>query len=435
MTHSLDNVPRTPILGCIADDVTGATDLATNLVKGGMRVVQIFGMPDKHALQNTTGADAIVVALKTRSVAKDRAIDESLQTLRSLQKMGITLFYFKYCSTFDSTAEGNIGPVAEALMSELGVEQTIFCPAFPDAGRTVCDGLLFVGDKLLHESGMQNHPINPMTDANLERVLRQQTTRNIGNIRHESYDHGASFVTEQMASLLSKNVSLMITDALNGDHLATLAQAVCQMPLLTGGSGLAGYLPHQYRRLGLLDAAEFTATIPQVFGRTLIIAGSCSTATIAQVNHIAKHHPVFQVDVEAIVEKLDTELERLRNWATANEGQTLVVASAAFPNVVKEMQRRFGVTRVAVAVESFLAAAALMMVKDFEARRLVLAGGETSGAVASALGVKMLNIGPEICTGVPWTETVGDEPRLAIAFKSGNFGDEVFFETAMKMLP
>ncbi|TWT84506.1 hypothetical protein CA13_59850 [Planctomycetes bacterium CA13] len=434
------------VLGCIADDVTGATDLAINLVQGGMRVVQILGVPDADVLSQSDGSqsdgvDAIVVALKTRSIPKQDAIDQSLETLRAFQSHGIKRFYFKYCSTFDSTEQGNIGPVAESLIDALGVEQTVFCPAFPRAGRTVYQGHLFVADKLLSESGMQNHPLNPMTDANLVRFLAKQSTRKVGLLSHQTLAvESVDAIRDRLATLREQGESLVIVDTCDDSDLRMLARSVASMPLVTGGSGLARFLPDAYREVGVLNDSPFVPPLPAVDGRSLIVAGSCSIATRTQVKRMESQCPSWHVDVDALMENHESELTRVKSWAgkawdeTANNGAPLLVTSTSNPESVGEMQTRFGVEAVAKAIEQFLGTLTKMMVDELGVRRLILAGGETSGAVVSSLGIRSLQIGPEICAGVPWTETIGCQPRLALALKSGNFGDEDFFQTALEML-
>ncbi len=447
MTTTTDPSSRTPVLGCIADDVTGATDLAINLVQGGMRVVQLLGVPGADLLNRCRDVDAYVVALKSRSIPEQQAIEQSVDALRVLKNSGVTRFYFKYCSTFDSTENGNIGPVAEALMDCLGVKQTIFCPAFPQAARTVYRGHLFVADKLLHESGMENHPLNPMTDANLLRVLSKQVAGKVGLLPYDTVADRTSVqdlqqtspypaIDRRLEELATEGVSLVITDACNNDHLGAIAHAVATRPLVTGGSGLARFLPRAYREIGLLRSVEFVPRLPQVSGRSLIVAGSCSAATGRQVKWMQQKCPAWQVDVAAVIADRDTELAKIRAWAAgADQNQPLLVASTAPPQNVADLQNRFGGEAVAAAIEDFLASVTTMLVQEAGIRRLVLAGGETSGAIVGALGIGWLHIGPEICAGVPWTETGEGSSRLALALKSGNFGEDDFFEKALEMLP
>ena len=342
---------RHPVLGCIADDATGATDLALNLVQGGMRVVQILGVPTAEELRQLDGVDAVVIALKTRSVPKQDAINESLAALRRMQQLGIERFYFKYCSTFDSTERGNIGPVAEALMYELQAEQTIFCPAFPRAGRTVYQGHLFVGDRLLNESGLEHHPLNPMTDANLVRFLAKQTHGNVGLLSYDTYGNGTAKLRERIDRLAEQGCSHVITDICDDGQLAELASVAAGMKLVTGGSGLARYLPLAYRDAGVLTSPVFAPCLPDVRGRSLIVAGSCSPATNAQVRWMAERCPVWQVSVAALFDDADAELAKLKEWAASADPSTpLLVASTAPPDVVQQLQRQFGVEQVAEAV-------------------------------------------------------------------------------------
>lgn len=426
---------RNAVLGCIADDVTGATDLANNLVQGGMRVVQVLGAPDAKTLARLSEADAIVVALKTRSILAQDAISQSLKSLNALREIGVARFYFKYCSTFDSTEHGNIGPVSEALMDALGVEQTVFCPAFPRAGRTVYHGHLFVGDSLLNESGMQSHPINPMTDANLTRFLAKQTSRGIGLVSYDDIRPGVSSVEERLSRLRRDGVSMVVTDTCSDENLATLASACASMPLVTGGSGLAHFLPDAYRKCGLLRSGTFAPEIPSVKGRSLIVAGSCSKATTAQVKYMQEKCPCYAVDVAAVMEDDVAELEKIVQWVEqVDVFQPVLIASSAAPDKIAEMQSRFGAMEVALAIENFLAATTVRLVSDLGFNRLVLAGGETSGAIVRELSIGALKIGPEICTGVPWTESLDGERPLALVLKSGNFGGVGFFESALEML-
>jgi len=264
------------LLGCIADDFTGATDLANNLVRSGMRVVQAIGVPDGPL---DVDADAVVVALKSRTIAPADAIAQSLAALKWLQAQGAQQIYFKYCSTFDSTAQGNIGPVAEALMDALGTDFTIATPAFPDNGRTVFKGHLFVGDVLLSESGMQNHPLTPMTDANLVRVLQAQCRRKVGLIDHKAVAQGADAIRARIAALRADDVGLAVVDAVSNDDLLRLGPALGGLPLVTAGSGVAIGLPQNWG----LQASSTASALPAPRGLQAVVSGSCSLATNRQV--------------------------------------------------------------------------------------------------------------------------------------------------------
>ena len=428
MSSSASNSKRPPVLGCIADDVTGATDLAINLVQGGMRVVQLLTIPTVAELQEID-ADAVIVALKTRSVRKGEAVKQSLAALESLRGVGIERFFFKYCSTFDSTEEGNIGPVAEALLDALEANQTIFCPAFPCNGRTVYHGHLFVHGKLLNESGMENHPLNPMTDANLVRFLGKQTQRKVGLLTYDELPTAR----EGLAELEREDCPLVVTDACDDKHLKILAASVANQTLVTGGSGIARYLPGAYREAGLFTADSSSPTLPTATGRSLIVAGSCSSATIQQVAWMQSKSNAFHVEVDIVLENPNAT-DDLVEWASGSDGtKPVMIYSSARPEKVNETQQKHGREVVANAMEAFLSTVTERLVNEFGFGKLVLAGGETSGAIVQQLGIRALRIGPEISPGIPWTESLDAQP-LALALKSGNFGGEDFFERALEML-
>jgi len=423
---------RNLILGCIADDVTGATDLAINLVQGGMRVVQLLAIPTKLELSELD-ADAVVVGLKTRSIPKREAKEQSVQCLRVFRQSGIERYFFKYCSTFDSTSEGNIGPVAAALMETIDMEQTVFCPALPRNGRTVYQGHLFVNGKLLNESGMENHPLNPMTDANLVRVLSQQCDRNVGLLSFEDIEAG--IVADRLEELRSEGTPFVIVDACSDEQLVVIAGSAADLPLVTGGSGIARFLPAAYRKNGLLTSAEYVVARPRVTGRSLIVAGSCSLATNRQVEWMKDKIPCWPVDVDEVVTNKEIALAKVQDWArSADVNSPLLIATTATAERVAEIQSQHGGKAVAAAIEDFLSEVTSSFVSDFALARLIIAGGETSGAILQSLGVRALRIDAEICAGVPWTESIGERP-MALALKSGNFGSDDFFERALEMLP
>jgi uncharacterized protein YgbK (DUF1537 family) len=425
--------PAAPLLGCVADDFTGATDLALNLVQGGMRVVQWLEVPNTDDLTRIE-ADALVVALKSRSIPPEEAVEMSLRSLARLQDAGCRRFYFKYCSTFDSTSRGNIGPVAEALMAELNCEQAIFCPAFPDVGRTVYRGHLFVHDKLLNESGMENHPLNPMRDSSLVRLLASQSRASVGLLPYDKVAAGPETITDSLQQLLAAGKHLVVVDALDVGHLRNIAAACGDLPLVTGGSGLARYLPAVYRALRLLEAEPFSAELPVAAGRQAIISGSCSAATQAQVSRQLDRSAAWQVNIKQLMEDAKAQYEEIARWAQAQPTDAiLMVYSTASAAAVSAAQQQFGREPLAAAVEQLLARVARLLVKQLGVRQLIVAGGETASAVASALKLTALRIGPEIAPGVPWTESLG-EPPLALALKSGNFGAGDFFQTALEML-
>lgn len=415
------------ILGVIADDFTGATDVASMLVRAGMRTVQVMGVPDGPPPE----ADAVVVALKSRTAPVSEAVRDSLAALRWLQGGGARQFYFKYCSTFDSTPTGNIGPVAEALLDALGSDFTIACPAFPENGRTVFRGHLFVGDELLSDSGMRHHPLTPMTDANLVRVLQAQCQGRVGLARHDVVSQGTDALRQRLAELRASGMRFAVVDAIDNDALRTMAAACADMPLITAGSGVALGLPAVYETQGWLKPDAEAARLPSVGGRAAVLSGSCSSATNAQVAHwIAQGRPAMRIDARALAAGEDLATQATR-WAGAQGDTPVLIYATAQPDEVKAIQAELGVQRAGHLVEQCLARVAASLV-DAGVRRLVVAGGETSGAVVQALGVQQLRIGAAIDPGVPWTQAEGRP--LLLALKSGNFGTVDFFSKALALV-
>ena len=413
------------VLGCIADDFTGASDLANNLVRAGMRVVQTIGVP---ASPLSAEVDAVVVALKSRSIAPQEAIAQSLAALAWLQAQGAGQIYFKYCSTFDSTAEGNIGPVTEALMDALGTDFTIATPAFPDNNRTVFKGYLFAGDTLLNESGMQNHPLTPMTDANLVRVLQAQTRRAVGLVDYTVVAKGAQGVEQRMQELKAAGIGIAIVDAISNDDLMRLGPALKGMPLVTAGSGVAIGLPQNF---GIAPSAQ-SSILPPPTGLQAVLSGSCSLATNAQVlAFINAGLPTLAINPLRAASGIDVAAEALAWAAPLLQAGPVLVYSTAESATIKAVQRQLGVEQAGALVEHTLAAIAKGLVA-LGVRQLVVAGGETSGACVQALGIAQIQIGPQIAPGVPWTYC--EPQRLHIALKSGNFGGNNFFTDAFKML-
>lgn len=420
----------TLLLGCIADDFTGATDLANTLVKAGMRTIQLLGVPPEDLA--VPEADCIIVALKSRSNPAAEAVSMSLAALEWLRRRGAQQYYFKYCSTFDSTDRGNIGPVADALLDALGERFTVFNPSFPTNKRTVYKGYLFVGEELLSESGMRHHPLTPMTDPSLVRVLQRQTTHKVGLVQYTSVVAGAGAVRQSFDKLRGENVRHAVLDSITDEHLLTLGEACADLKLVTGGSGMAMGLPANFIRQGKLRKGE-GATLPKVTGPTVVLAGSCSVATQAQVADMRKSHEAFQLDPVAIAQGKDQAREALA-WAQSRLGEKpILIYSTAAPEQVSAIQGQLGRERAGELVEQTLGRIATGLVSAGVCR-LVVAGGETSGAVVGALGVRGLYIGPEIDPGVPWTFSIG-QPTLALALKSGNFGTVDFFTKAFRVQP
>ncbi|MEV2256082.1 3-oxo-tetronate kinase [Streptomyces sp. NPDC050147] len=417
-------------LGCIADDFTGATDLANNLVRAGMRVVQLIDVP-QAATEGPPGADAVVIALKSRTNPASEAVAASLRALEWLRSAGAEQIYFKYCSTFDSTRAGNIGPVTEALMDALGTDFTVATPAFPDNGRTVFKGHLFVGDVLLGESGMRHHPLTPMTDSNLVSVLGAQTARPVGLIDHTVVAAGADAIQKRMGALREEGVGAAIVDAVSNDDLLRLGAAVKELPLVTAGSGLAIGLPANWG----FTPSPAAAQLPPPGGYQAIVSGSVSTATNGQVqDFLRRGRPAFNVDPLRIAAGDDVAGQALA-FAAAHlaEGPVLVHSTEA-PDAVKDVQGRLGVAEAGALVEQTLARVAEGLV-ELGVRQLVVAGGETSGAVVQKLGVTGLRVGPQIDPGVPWCAAALPEGgTLHITLKSGNFGGPDFFTAAFAHL-
>jgi uncharacterized protein YgbK (DUF1537 family) len=418
-----------PLLGCIADDFTGATDLANMLVRGGMRTVQSIGIP---SAQVTAGldADAIVIALKSRTTPVAEAVEQSLAALAWLREQGCEQIFFKYCSTFDSTAAGNIGQVSEALLGALGSDFTLACPAFPENGRTIFRGHLFVQDQLLSESGMQHHPLTPMTDANLVRVLQSQTRLNVGLLRYDTIAGGTEQVRARIAELRTQGVGIAIADALSDSDLYTLGAACADLPLLTGGSGLALGLPENFRRAGKLRNLD-ASKLPAVSGREVVLAGSASIATNGQVAAwLEAGRPALRIDPLALATGEPVVAQAL-SFARDND-QTVLIYATSSPDEVKSVQQQLGIEHAGSLVEKAFGEIAQGL-RQSGVRRFVIAGGETSGAVVQALGVQLLQIGAQIDPGVPATVSNTDEP-LALALKSGNFGGRDFFSKALNQL-
>ena len=426
-----------PLLGCIADDFTGATDLANNLVRAGMRTVQTIGVPTDA---DPIAADAIVIALKSRTIPASEAVAQSLQAYAWLKAQGVEQIYFKYCSTFDSTPEGNIGPVTEALMDAIygkGKGFTIACPAFPENHRTIFKGHLFVGDVLLSDSGMRHHPLTPMTDANLVRVMQSQTQRPVGLVDHACVAAGAQAIRARFQTLQAQGVGVAIIDAISNQDLMHMGQALADLPLITAGSGVAIGLPQNWKARGVLATHAKADALPAATGYQAVLSGSCSVATNAQVAHWRDTgQPAFAIDPLAVAAGTDVVAQALA-WATPQlaKGPVLIYATAE-PAAVQAIQQQLGVARAGELVEHTLANIAKGLVQA-GVRQLVVAGGETSGAVVQALHVERMVIGPQIDPGVPWTAVTSpicNGDTVHVALKSGNFGTQDFFEKSLVLL-
>ena len=416
-----------PILGCIADDFTGATDLATMLVQNGMRTVQVVFVPGPN--HPAPEADALIVALKSRTAPVYEAVADSRAALAWLRNAGCRQFFFKYCSTFDSTNDGNIGPVADALLADLGAGFALACPAFPANGRSVYQGHLFVGAVLLNESGMQDHPLTPMTDPNLVRVLSRQTEGTVGLVAYPTVVQGAQAIRKAMTGLKEQGRRYAIVDAATNDDLVAIGEAAANHALITGGSGIAMGLPENFRRAGLLPIRTDAGTLPDVDGHAAVLAGSCSRATLFQIANARGHMPTLELDPLATPDAGALAAEALA-WITGKLGPTpILIAASAPPDKVAALQARLGRAEAGAMIEAAMAEIAEALVAR-GVRRLIVAGGETSGAVVQRLGIRQLRIGAAIDPGVPWTYAEGSGPALRLALKSGNFGAPDFFVKA-----
>jgi uncharacterized protein YgbK (DUF1537 family) len=419
------------LLGCVADDFTGATDLASMLVRSGMRTVQTIGVPSRPLGETP---DAVVVALKSRTIPARDAIAQSLAALDWLRAQGAKQFYFKYCSTFDSTDAGNIGPVADALLDALEAKLTIACPAFPTNKRTIYLGHLFVGDVLLSDSPMRDHPLTPMRDASLVRVLGRQTKRRVGLVAHDTVAKGPDAIRAAFAKLEAEGVAHAVVDAIDDADLMAIGAACRDLALVTAGSGVALGLPQNFRAAGSLPVRGDAAALPDVKGAAAVLSGSCSAQTRRQVATMARTHgavalePLAGASPEAIADAALAGVD-----ADLAAGRPFLVYSTAEPAQVAQVQAALGRERAAELIEHAFGVLAARLVER-GVRRLVVAGGETAGAVVQALGVESLAIGPAIDPGVPWTTARG-RTTLALALKSGNFGSDDFFTKSLAMLP
>lgn len=411
-------------LGVIADDFTGATDIASFLVQNGLPTIQFNGVPQGH---DDLSAQAIVISLKSRSCPAQQAIDQSLAALAWLQQQGCDRFYFKYCSTFDSTEHGNIGPVTDALLAALGETQTVISPSLPVNGRTVYQGYLFVADQLLSESGMRHHPVTPMTDSNLVRLMTRQAKGQAAVINAAQLDKGAEAVREQLGELKAQGINYVVLDALNEQHLLTQGEALKETVLVTGGSGLAIGIARAWATQQQNSDAE-QAGRPQG-ERAVVISGSCSQMTNRQVQAYRQQAPSHEVLVERCLDDAQGYAQELCDWVAANNQQPLapLLFATADAQQLQAIQQQYGAARSSEAVEHLFAA----VTRELKSRgwqRFIVAGGETSGVVAQSLGVTAFHIGPMISPGVPWVRDI--QQPLSLALKSGNFGDEQFFARA-----
>lgn len=421
------------LLGVIADDFTGATDIASFLVENGIPTVQLNGVPSGETAPDT---QAIVISLKSRSCPVQEAVDDSLAALNWLRQHGCQHIYFKYCSTFDSTANGNIGPVTDALMDALEEEFTIFSPALPVNGRTVYQGYLFVMNQLLSESGMRNHPVNPMTDSLLPRLVEAQSQGRCGVVDAQTLDKGALAVSQKIEQLKAQGFRYAVLDALNERHLEIQGEALKDARLVTGGSGLAIGLARQWAKEGTDKKQAQQAGYPQ--GKDVVIlSGSCSVMTNTQVAHYRQSAPTQAIDVARCLgnaSERQAYVVSLCDWVIKQQGGRLapMLYATAEPEKLAEIQQQYGATEASQAVEHLFSDVATELHKR-GIQRFIVAGGETSGVVTQSLGIGGFHIGPCISPGVPWVRAT--DRAISLALKSGNFGDEAFFTRAQTEFP
>jgi 3-dehydrotetronate 4-kinase len=406
-------------LGCIGDDFTGSSDLANTLAKGGMRVTQYTGVPSGPA---SVDVEAGVVALKSRSVPVAQAVEQSLAALDWLLAQGCTQIFFKYCSTFDSTPEGNIGPVMDALAARLNATRVIACPAFPTTGRSVYQGHLFVQDQLISDSGMRHHPLTPMTDPDLRRWLGLQTHHSVGHIAAPTVFAGADAISAELDAQHALGNTHIIVDAIRDEDLMAIGKAAADLPLITGGSGVALGLPANF------GCSPSRPNWTGQDGKCVALSGSCSVATREQVARHKEKHPSLEIIAADVIEGRQTAQD-IASWALQADGIPLAYSSAD-PEVIKSVQNEYGLEQSSQAIETLFSDVATLLVAG-GVTRLLTAGGETSGAVVEGLKLAQLEIGPEIDPGVPALRASKD---LTLALKSGNFGAPDFFGKAAGVL-
>lgn len=411
-------------LGIIADDFTGATDIASFIALSGWRVIQLNGIPD--APVDTAGLDALVISLKSRSCPASDAVELSKKAARWLLAQGCQRLYFKYCSTFDSTELGNIGPVTDMLLAETNIKMAVLCPALPVNERVVFQGHLFVKGQLLNESGMQNHPLTPMKDANLKRFMEKQASGSCGLVSLQVINRGTEAIQAALNELEDIGKRYAILDAVTDEDLIHIAAALPEKILLTGGSGLAGALAS----LQPNNNQNNDDLLPQKEGRSVILAGSCSNMTNRQVGIYRERSSSIAIDVERAINDSENYLQELIDWYQAQPVRMApIIYATRQADEVREMQQRFGIEKTGAAIENLLAALAVKL-NELGVNKIIVAGGETSSLIVQRLNVTAFAIGNVIAPGVPWIKDV--RRPLWLTLKSGNFGDENFFSKAQE---
>lgn len=416
------------LLGGLGDDFTGSAELAAMMVQQGVAA----SLVTTPAAAATAPGQAVVVAHKSRVAPAGQAVAAMLASARALRARGARQLFFKYCATFDSTPAGNIGPCADALLDLVGATQTAFCPAFPEVARTVYQGHLFFADRLISESSKRHDPLTPMTDPDLQRVLQAQTPHRVGLLPRNVIVAGDAAVTAHVAGLAAAGIRHIIADATDEADLQAVARLTVDWPLMTGGSSVAVYYPEQWRARGLLDGPATAPSLPAVQGHGLVLAGSCAERTLAQIETFGAGHPVLRLDLLATAADPDRAITEAVDWATARlEHGPVAIATSEGPEAVSRIQAELGVARAAGLAERLLGQAAAALVGR-GVRRLMIAGGETSGAVVEALGLETFQVGAYQGAGI--SRLVADDPagrRLALCLKSGKLGPVDMFATVL----
>lgn len=415
---------QTLVFGAIADDVTGATDLAAYIARSGLKTVQYFGVPSPAA-KVPSGVQCIVIALKTRSIDPSSAVTQSRAAYEWLRQRNVEDFYFKYCSTFDSTSRGNIGPVLDALTRDTGEAAVVVAPSAPENERTVYQGRLFVGPQLLEESPLKDHPINPMRESHIPSLLSAQSGLAVQQIPWQTVRLGAQKVAEQLTPDWDETPSAFVVDAITDADLDTIAQAIVggRHRLSSGSAGLGAAVA---RLLGGTREKSKQFQIPP--GKAIVLSGSCSAATYTQVAHYRAENPAVFLDPLRLARN-PSALTEVIEFVRKHIDEAPMVYATAAPEVVASAQAELGADVAAKFVEEALGSIA-KAARELGVTRFVSAGGESSGAVAAALGIKAVTVGVEVAPGVPWCLTEGEDP-IALILKSGNFGGPDFFSDAL----
>ena len=415
------------MIAVVADDVTGATDVAAAFRRRGLDTAIVFGVPATDTV--VADCDALVIALKSRTIPADEAVMESLESVSWARRRGFERFFFKCCSTFDSTPAGNIGPVADALTQHLGEALAIVTPASPIHERTVFEGTLFVGSQLLSESSMRTHPLTPMTDANLIRVMSAQSRRRVGHVRHRIVEHGVEAVEAELERLLRQGFGYAIVDAINDADIETIGSVAARRVLAVGAAGLAdGIAAALQRDAGTKGTDEVRIPDLDAYRHAAVLAGSCSACTIEQVRVMARDSPAHRLDPVATANSDALAAAALRWYDELPDDRAPLIYSSLEPQELREVQTVLGLAAAAELIEGAMAQIARGLVAR-GVDRLIVAGGETSGSVTAALDVTAGIVGNEEAVGVPWIFADAGHP-IALLLKSGNFGDPALLARA-----